>query len=112
MNADFRESEGKMKKTFLSAMMIALCLSSAALVKHGRGTNGGQDSKANVTQATSAPFRDGLYLGKLAADRGTEPHVASGRWAAEADRILFAAGFQQGYQVERVQLASDANPKM
>jgi hypothetical protein len=47
--------------------------------------------------AASAPFRDGLYLGKLAAQRGEPVHVATGRWSADNDRTLFAAGYEQGY---------------
>jgi hypothetical protein len=49
-------------------------------------------------QATNGAFRDGLYLGKLAAQGGAEPHVAIGRWTTAEDRASFTAGYQQGYQ--------------
>lgn len=52
----------------------------------------------DASLANNAAFRDGLYLGRLAAERASGAHVASGRWAAEADRASFRAGFQQGYQ--------------
>lgn len=46
---------------------------------------------------TRAAFRDGLYLGGRAAERGEEPHISEGRWSNWAHRALFAAGYQQGY---------------
>jgi hypothetical protein len=60
-----------------------------------------------VAQITNAAFRDGLYLGRLAAERGAEPHFASGRWATLEDRSSFTAGYQRGYSVF---LASRAAP--
>ena len=50
-----------------------------------------------VSQATDGAFRDGLFLGKLAAERGAKPHVAVGRWATVEDRASFTAGYQRGY---------------
>lgn len=51
----------------------------------------------NASQATDGAFRDGLYLGKLAADRGAESHIAIGRWATAEDRASYTAGYQRGY---------------
>lgn len=51
----------------------------------------------SVLQATDGAFRDGVYLGKLAAKRGLPSHVAIGRWSTPVDRTSFAAGYQQGY---------------
>jgi hypothetical protein len=53
--------------------------------------------KADARHAASAAFRDGLYLGRLAAEEGSPMRVASGRWATDGDRTLFAAGYRQGY---------------
>ncbi len=50
------------------------------------------------TQATSGPYRDGLYLGKLAATQGDTPHASTGRWSRALDQQAFAAGYEQGYQ--------------
>ena len=50
-----------------------------------------------VAEITNGAFRDGLYLGRLAAERGAEPHVAIGRWATPEDRSSFTAGYQRGY---------------
>jgi hypothetical protein len=48
--------------------------------------------------ATSAAFRDGLYLGKLTAKQGGRPHISAGRWSSESDRAAFAQGYQEGFQ--------------
>ena len=48
--------------------------------------------------ATSAAFRDGLYLGQLTAKQGAAAHISSGRWSTAADRTAFAQGYQQGFQ--------------
>ena len=48
-------------------------------------------------QATDAAFRDGLYLGKLQARQGREPHLSVGRWSGEADRGAFVRGYERGY---------------
>jgi hypothetical protein len=55
--------------------------------------------KANhqATMATNAAFRDGLYLGGLAAQRGEEPRIAEGRWSSQPDRASFTVGYHQGY---------------
>ena len=53
--------------------------------------------EADASHAASAAFRDGLYLGRLAAKQGGPIRVATGRWATDGDRTLFAEGYQQGY---------------
>ncbi|SRR5216684_6984495 len=53
--------------------------------------------EADTGRDASAAFRDGLYLGRLAAEQGSPVRVASGRWATDSDRTLFAAGYRQGY---------------
>ena len=96
-----------MKNLPVFTIVIALCLG-AAVAMIQSGSNGWQSSSVQTTRATSAPYRDGLYLGKLAAAGGGEPHISSGRWTTEADRVSFTAGFQQGYQGQRVLRASKA----
>jgi len=54
-------------------------------------------ASAKTRQNSDGAFRDGLYLGKLAADRGAESHIAIGRWATAQDRASFTAGYQRGY---------------
>ena len=99
-----------MKKLSLFTIVIALCLSAAAIIQSGRGSNASQNSSVGASQVTSGPFRDGLYLGKLAAESGGEAHISSGRWATEADRASFTAGFHQGYRDGLVLRASKATP--
>ncbi len=47
--------------------------------------------------AADGAFRDGLYLGKLAARSGEPLRPAIGRWSTQQDRSLFAAGYERGY---------------
>ena len=54
-------------------------------------------SNQTIAQTTDAAYRDGLYLGRLVAESGAEPHVASGRWATSENRSSFTAGYQRGY---------------
>ena len=49
-------------------------------------------------RANNGAFRDGVYLGTLAAERGETPHVASGRWSAAADRGSFSDGYTLAYE--------------
>jgi len=42
-------------------------------------------------------YRDGLYLGKLAAESGRPARAAIGRWSAEQDRSRFTVGYVRGY---------------
>lgn len=53
---------------------------------------------AEVLFATDGAFRDGLYLGKFAAERGLPLRPPIGRWSAEQDRTMFAAGYRRGYE--------------
>ncbi len=53
-------------------------------------------SESPGTDATlSAAYRDGLYVGKLAAQRGEQRLAPVGRWSTQNDREAFLAGYQQ-----------------
>jgi hypothetical protein len=56
-----------------------------------------RNSNQALAQATDGAFRDGLYLGKLAAESGAGFHVAIGRWATLEDRSSFTAGYERAY---------------
>jgi len=86
-----------MKILSIFTIVIAMCLCTATMIQSGRSRDERQSSGVDASQVTSAPFRDGLYLGKLAAERGSNSHISRGRWSTEADRASFTAGFQQGY---------------
>src|SRR5271169_6016498 len=85
-----------MKALSLFALMAALGMGTASMLRTDH-QNQFSNPNQTVAQATDAAFRDGLYLGKLAAEHGAEPHLAIGRWAALEDRSSFTAGYQQGY---------------
>ena len=54
--------------------------------------------KTTFSQASSAAFRDGLYLGRFDAGSGRSRHLCVGRWSSDVDRAWFTAGYQAGYQ--------------
>ena len=87
--------------------MRAASVLAAILVLMGMSKLGATGS-GNSERATDAAFRDGRYLGKLAAERGESPHIAVGRWATAADRASFTAGYEQAYNEVVAQLRRPA----
>ena len=85
-----------MKRVSLFASLITLCLGTASilLADHGNHVSSPDQSLAQITNGA---FRDGLYLGRLAAESGAEPRIAIGRWATSEDRSYFTAGYRLGY---------------
>ena len=81
-----------MKTISLLALALTLGMGTASMLNTDN-----HNSNQAVVQNADAAFRDGLYLGRLAAEAGAEPHVARGRWATLGDRALFSAGYQEGY---------------
>jgi hypothetical protein len=45
-----------------------------------------------------AAFRDGMFLGRLDADRNRKPHLACGRWSTDVDRRSFVSGYVEAYR--------------
>ena len=81
---------------FFTTATIAVCLgATAALAISNSGVNLKPDAEAQL--AADGAFRDGLYLGKLAAADGQPARVAIGRWSTEQDRSMFTAGYRRGY---------------
>jgi hypothetical protein len=64
---------------------------------HGNRNQSHPAAIDDIGQTTDGAFRDGLYLGRLTAERGSESHVASARWATDKDRASFTAGYRLGY---------------
>ena len=79
------QEKQKMKILPLYAAVIALGLVPMSMLFGDRHHNS-PNANGNVAQITDGAFRDGLYLGRLAAEGGSEPHVAIGRWATAEDR--------------------------
>ena len=90
------QEKQKMKILPLYAAVIALGLVPMSMLSGDRRHNSPL-ANGNVAQITDGAFRDGLYLGRLAAEGGSEPHVAVGRWATAEDRSSFTAGYHRGY---------------
>ena len=86
-----------MGKLSTSALAIAVSLGSTAMLTNSNRTVASSAS-AEANWAADGAFRDGLYLGKLAAGRGQTQHPAIGRWSTDRDRSMFAAGYRRGYE--------------
>ena len=85
-----------MDKLFTYALAIALCLGTTALLtNNGRAAR--HEQSADTTLAIDGAFRDGLYVGRLAAEGGRSLHPPIGRWSNEQDRASFATGYRRGY---------------
>lgn len=85
-----------MKTNVLLTFVVALGIGTASMIqtdvyKHL------SSSDQSAAQAIDGAFRDGLYVGKLAAERGTAPRAPIARWAALEDRSSFSAGYHEGY---------------
>jgi hypothetical protein len=50
---------------------------------------------STIDPLNRAAYRDGLYVGKLAAQRGEQRPAPVGRWATPSDREAFLAGYEQ-----------------
>jgi hypothetical protein len=56
-----------------------------------------QDKQLNAALANSAPFRDGLFQGKLAKQRGKQARVSQSRWALGEDQSAYELGYQHAF---------------
>jgi hypothetical protein len=82
-----------MFKLIASGVAFLLCLGTAGLMV----SNSSPRPAAEVQFAADAAFRDGLYLGRLAAQDGRPERPSTGRWSSQQDRASFTAGYQRGY---------------
>jgi hypothetical protein len=82
--------------------MFAVLAGAAVVVKTKTVADISQGSM-NGARSASVAFRDGMYLGKLAAQKGEPQHVAVARWAFDRDRESFASGYAQGYSANLLQ---------
>lgn len=56
-----------------------------------------QDIQLNAAFANSAPFRDGLFQGKLAKQRGEQARFSQSRWAFGEDHSAYKLGYQHAF---------------
>jgi hypothetical protein len=84
---------------FASAWIAGPELTSAQADKYGASLSPSQlqDQKLTADFANSAPFRDGLFQGRLAKQRGEGPRVSQSRWAFGDDQAGYAAGYQHAF---------------
>ena len=97
---------GKRKTVVVYACIAVLPLGAASFLVSKRVTSKGQVSSVHETHATNAPFRDGLYWGKLDAENGREPHLSVGRWSTSENRASFKSGYEEGYRQAREKKAA------
>jgi len=85
-----------MTRLSIYALAIAVCLGTTAMLAiSDRPVSPGTGPEARF--AADGAFRDGLYLGKLAAESGQQLRPAIGRWSTDRDRAMFTAGYRRGY---------------
>ncbi len=89
-----------MSKTIIS-LAVALALSASAFLTHSSSALNPADN-SEVRFADDGAFRDGLYLGKLAAQSHVVQRAAIGRWSNDQDRASFAAGYRLGYEQNKL----------
>jgi hypothetical protein len=92
-----------MSRISIVAVGIALIGGAAAVVMNGGTRGNGDASVRTAVHAGDVAFRDGMFHGRLQAQRGETPHLTAGRWSRDSDRQLFVAGYQEGYMQERGQ---------
>ena len=95
-----------MKKVGVYVLIIVLSVGSAAMVQNAMRTRS-LNSDISAPMATNGAFRDGLYLGKLAAKNGEEPRIATGRWAKDEDRSAFREGYYRGFHQTLADVAEE-----
>jgi hypothetical protein len=91
--------------SYFYALALVIFLGTTAVLAVSNH-NGKSNASVETTLASDGAFRDGLYLGKLAAESGQAPRMALGRWSTDQDHSMFAAGYRRGYSES---LASAAN---
>lgn len=78
------------------APALAVCLGTTAMLNFNRRPADGRQI-LDVQQASDGAFRDGLYVGRLAAQQRRPMHSPVGRWSTEKDRAAFDVGYRRGY---------------
>ncbi len=85
-----------MSKLFICILAIAMGVGTTELLSNNqRATTPGANAEAGL--AADGAFRDGMYLGRLAAQQGQSQRPAVGRWSTDKDRSMFTAGYRRGY---------------
>jgi hypothetical protein len=86
-----------MSKLSTCTLAIAVCLGTTAMLANNN-RNAKPNTNPEALLAADGAFRDGLYLGKLAAEQGQPLRPAVGRWSTAQDRATFTTGYRRGYR--------------
>lgn len=82
----------------LSTYVLAIAVSlgtTAMLANSSRTVKPYVNDEARL--ASDGAFRDGMYLGRLAAESGQPLRPTIGRWSSDQDRATFTSGYHRGY---------------
>jgi hypothetical protein len=81
-----------MKKLALSSLALLVMSASAFTIRAGRVSQ-----PADSALATNVAYRDGLFVGRFAAEHAYRHTVSTGRWVTQEDRTKYAAGYERAY---------------
>jgi hypothetical protein len=85
-----------MEKIFVLALALAVSVGTTAMLANS--DNATRQPQSVITKmASDGAFRDGLYIGKLAAKHGQPQSPPIGRWSNERDRASFVDGYRRSY---------------
>jgi hypothetical protein len=85
-----------MEKLFIFALAIAVSLGTTAMLANSARV-GTKPPTIDALLANDAAYRDGLFVGKLAARQGRTMRPLIGRWSSQKDRVSFVMGYERGY---------------
>ncbi|HEX4785282.1 MAG TPA: hypothetical protein VH350_13140 [Candidatus Sulfotelmatobacter sp.] len=85
-----------MEKIFILALALAVSAGTTAMLANSGNTTSHPQSHM-TKMASDGAFRDGLYIGKLAAKRRQPQSPPIGRWSNERGRASFVDGYRRGY---------------
>jgi hypothetical protein len=96
-----------MTKISIYVLTLVICLGTTAMLAVSN-RNVKSNASVETALATDGAFRDGLYLGKLAAESGQPARLAIGRWSTDQDRSMFTAGYRRGYSESLTSAAANS----
>ena len=85
-------------------LALAVCLGTSATLAIRYPGSRGRASESLL--ALDGAYRDGLYVGQLAARSGRLSRPPIGRWFGERDRASFLAGYEDAYNAPASQSAN------
>ena len=96
-----------MSRLPLFASVIALSLGFLSVLHYKQDLNDQNDN--NPSLAVNGAYRDGVYLGKLAAEHGGTFPAPVGRWISPEDRRSFSQGYERAYSQIRASREASTN---